>query len=180
MTLVAKDDTINFVPHPEGQVRAVCVDVVDLGMVDTTFQNKSKKKHKCRIVFQTEAKMEDGKPFLLMARYTVSLNEKGWLRPFLESWRGKSFDPEELKGFDLETLIGVNAVVQVVHKKEGEKTYANISAIMKPMKGMKPLQATDYVRVKDRTDDNKGAYGAESGDPVTKDAAGDDDEEVPF
>lgn len=177
MTLIAKDDGRDFTPHPEGQYRAVCCDVIDLGQVESRFENKVKMKHKCRVVFQTEAKMEDGRPFLLYgAKLTVTLNEKGALRPFLESWRGKAFTADELKGVDLENLLGINAVVQVVHNVVGDRTYANISAIMKPMKGMEPLSVHDYVRFKDR-DPNAQTNGAGDPGPNQPEA---EEETVPF
>jgi hypothetical protein len=48
----------------------------------------------------------DRAPFLVSKRYTLILNEKGNLRPMLEAWRGRKFAPQELKGFDLERLLG--------------------------------------------------------------------------
>ena len=61
--------------------------------------------------------LADGKPFLISRRYSLSLHEKSSLRRDLESWRGRAFTQEELRGFDLEVLIGVGCLVSVVHEQ---------------------------------------------------------------
>ena len=75
----------------------------------------------------------------------LSLSEKANLRKDLESWRGKAFTAEELKGFDIEKLIGVNAMASIIHNQSGDRTYANISSISKLMKGLQPM-ATENKR----------------------------------
>ena len=53
------------------------------------------------------------------------------MRRDLEAWRGRAFTEDELAGFDLKNILGKPCMIQVVHKKNGERTYANIKAIMK-------------------------------------------------
>jgi hypothetical protein len=134
-----------FVPAPEGMHNAVCVDVADLGIVDGTFGPK----HQCKIVWEIEAKMDDGRPFTVSRRYTVSLNEKSNLSKDLRSWRGKAFTPEELKGFDTERLIGVPCQVLIQHAEREGQVYGNVTTVIKA--GPTKLQPTGkYVRHKDR------------------------------
>lgn len=148
MSFMVKDGG-EFKNHPEGQYRAICMDVVDLGMVEN--KKWGKMQHKVALVFHTEAKMDDGKPFEIWERFTATLSEQSHLRSFLESWRGKAFTPPELAGFDLEKLIGVGAYVQVIHKASNGKTYANIGTVMLPPKGTEKLLPTaSYERRKDR------------------------------
>lgn len=135
-----------FEPHPEGQFRAVCVDVVERHGVETAWGRKNK----VRLVWQTEANRDDGKPFLASASFNASLHEQSRLRPFLEAWRGRKFTRDELNGFDLEALVGVQAVIQITHTEKDGKTYDNVTAIMRPMKGLEPVHSSDYVRVQDR------------------------------
>lgn len=150
MGLIVKDSG-DFQIAPAGQHRAVCVDVVDLGNVVVEWAGKKKTQHKCRLVWEIEERMADGRSFVVGRRFTASLGEKAALRAFLEMWRGKPFTADELAGFDTETLIGIGAIVQIVHEKKGDKTYDNINVIMKPMKGTAHLAPTGkYVRVKDR------------------------------
>lgn len=169
-----------FTLAPDGQHVAVCVDVVDLGIVKTTWQGQEKQVHKCRIVFEIgETNPENGnKRFTVSQMFTASLSEKANLRKFLESWRGRAFTKEELAGFDTEQLIGAPAVVQVVHAEKGDKTYANINSVMKLMKGLPKLSPSgSYIRVRDRTPEPTG-NGAppDDGAPFQDD----DDSSLPF
>lgn len=170
MPLIATDEGKSFRPCPEGLHPAVCVDVIDMGEVDNKFKPGTKQ-HKCRIVWQieeTDPENED-KRFIVSGFYTVSLNEKANLRKDLESWKGRKFTAEELKGFDLEKLIGVNCQINVVHyrKPDSSRIYGNVEAIVPLGKGMERLVPLAYVRMKDRTD------------KAEPSAQGEDDE-VPF
>jgi hypothetical protein len=134
-----------FTPAPAGLHRAICCDVVDLGMVTGAYGTK----HKVRIIWQTELAMPDGKPFMVDQRYTLSLDERSNLRKDLEAWRGRPFTLEEAAGFDLERLINVPCGLLVVHKpmtKDPSKHFANIQAVLPAMAGA-PLKVRDYVRV---------------------------------
>jgi hypothetical protein len=141
-----------FQPAPPGVHQAVCVDVVDLGLLEVTYGGKTKQQHKIRIVWQIEELMDDMRPFIVQKRYTLSLSEKANLRKDLESWRGRAFTETELEAFDVETVLGANCLLNVMRvDKEGE-SYANITAVMPIKKGMPKLTIRDYVRVVDRTD----------------------------
>jgi hypothetical protein len=84
-----------------------------------------------------DEKMDDGEPFSIHQRYTFSLHEKAKLRADLESWRGKSFDEQELEAFDLEVLLGKPCLVTIVHEAGGNgKTYANVKSVAKLPKNM--------------------------------------------
>lgn len=122
---------------------AVCYGVVDIGTQPGNEALKYSPAHKIVILFEVaEERIElerDGKkvslPRTLSATYTLSLGKKSRLRPVLESWRGRPFTEEELDGFDLKNLLTVNALLNIIHVKKGEKTYGNISAISPLMKG---------------------------------------------
>jgi len=148
MPLILSETGGNFEPAPAGTHRAVCVDVVDLGMVETNFG----KKMLLRVVWEIEALMDDGRPFLVMKRYTQSLNEKANLRHDLESWRSKAFTAEELTGFDVEKLIGAPALLNIMHRdgKDG-KVWPNVTGIMPIPRTLGKIAPTGhYVRVCDR------------------------------
>ena len=140
----------DFAPAPEGLHQAICVDVVDIGILKVVWAGKTKEQHKVRLVWQIDEPMADGRPFLVMKRYTLSLHEKANLRKELESWRGRRFTDEELQGFDLEKLIGANAQLNVQHTTKEDKTYANVVSIVPLGKGMVKIAAKDYIRMKDR------------------------------
>lgn len=136
---------------PAGSHVGVCVDVVDLGMIKSEYAGKAKTQHKVRLAWQVDEMRDDGKPFVVSKRYTLSLHEKASLRKDLESWRGRAFTDPELEGFDLENLLGAGAMLSVMQVAQKGSIYANITAIMRPPKGM-PLPALDssYVRMQDR------------------------------
>lgn len=172
MGLTLKEGT-TFKLVPAGQYNAVCVDVVDLGIVKTSWQGQDRQTHKCRIVFEVdEINPDNGKRYATSRMFTASLSEKAALRAFLESWRGKAFTPEELRGFDTEQLVGVGAIIQIVHEPKGDKTYDNINSVMKPLRGMPWLEPSGaYVRVKDRPTD---------GAPPVEAVPPHDDSDLPF
>lgn len=159
-------DSKTYTPAPAGSHQAVCVDVIDKGILEVTYAGKTKKQHKVSLAWQIEELRDDGKRFLVYKRYTLSLNEKATLRHDLESWRGRAFTDAELAGFDVETVIGVNCLLNVQHKTVADKTYANVTAVMATPKGMPKIAATDYVREKDRTEGDEAAPSDVDDDPI--------------
>jgi len=149
MSLIAKDSG-NFTPAPEGLWPAVCVDVVDMGIVKQEWQGKVRQAHKCRLVWEISELMEDGRRFIVGKRYTVSLHLKSTLHKDLKSWRGKAFSKEELAGFDVEKVLGVPCRLMIMHEEKEGKIYANITAITKADRATAIAPAGTYVRVKDR------------------------------
>ena len=138
--LATENDTNDFAIVPAGQYIGRCYRLIDLG----TQQIKSQlfgdsEKHQVMISWELigddDQKMEDGKPFSVHKTYTVSLHEKSKLRADLEAWRGVKFTADELKGFDLSTILGKYCMLQVVHSEDGK--YANVQTIM-AYKGEKP------------------------------------------
>jgi hypothetical protein len=146
-TLVAKDESKEYEKPEPGQYTAVCVDIVDLGMQEETYDDVTRTVHKCAIVFQLDALNKEGKRFEIAPRFTVSMHKKANLRKFLEDWRGRPYSDEQAKkdGAPLHVLEGVNAYVQIVHRESNGKVYANIGTIMaKPsaIPSVKPLKYT--------------------------------------
>lgn len=123
-----------------GAVLGRCYMVADLGTQDTSFQGKPKKAHKVLLSWELAQPMEDGRPFSISSRYTLSLFDQAILRQHLESWRGKTFTDEELAGFDVKNVLGKYCFLSIVHNKEGEKTYANVKGIMPVPKGMQKFE----------------------------------------
>ena len=137
MAIIAKTGGQDFVKAPAGTHAARCYQVIDLGTQKGEYKGKPTYKHKVLIVFElVDELMEDGRPFSVSGKYTLSLSQKGNLRPLLESWRGVPFTEEEAQGFDIEVLLGKTCLLTAVHNVVGDKTYVNIASISKPMKGM--------------------------------------------
>ena len=148
-------DSKTFLPAPAGLHQGICVDVVDMGLLEVTYAGVTKKQHKVRIVWQIEEAMPDGKPFIVQKRYTLSLHEKSTLRKDLESWRGTAFNEAELKGFDVEKLIGANAQLNVQQTNKNGEVYSNVVGIVPLARGMVKMKANGYVRAQDRGGPNE-------------------------
>ena len=173
MAIVAMKPASNggtYTPAPEGVHDAVCCDVADLGMVETTWQGETKNQHKVRIVWQLATKMEDGRPFSIGRRYGLTLHEKSSLFKDLKTWFGKA-PPDN---FDLEKLIGQNCQIVVTHNERDGTTYANVQSVLKAGKTKLKVDP-DFVRFKDR--EPKPAVVVAATRNTTTDADGND---IPF
>ena len=134
---------------PVGVYRAVCTRLLNLGIQETNYGDK----HQIHLAFEIDENMDDGRPFLMMQNYTVSLNPKSRLRKDLEAWRGRAFTAEELGGFDLKTVLGKPLQISVVHSEDGK--YANIGAMMPLGRGQQALAASgDLLYINSLPEDN--------------------------
>lgn len=136
MALIAADNGGNFKPVPQGVHMARCYRVIDLGTQETNYQGELKAQRKILIGWELfgedEAGAElviDDKPMTISKRYTLSLSRNARLRADLESWRGRAFTDQELRGFDVANLLGAYCMVNVTHDSRDGKTYSNIASI---------------------------------------------------
>lgn len=130
LTLTCKEGG-DFRPHPEGIHPAVCVDVIDLGLVKTDFQGQERMVQKVKLVFESEQKTEDGRNCTVSKNFTASLHPKARLAEFIGKWRGRPVMPGE--SIDLSKLIGACCTLVISHQQNlVGKTYASIDAISKP------------------------------------------------
>lgn len=135
MGLIAKEtgNGGGIAPIAPGMYQAVCVGVYDMG--STMSERWKKLQHKVYIEWEIqEERVEiDGKslPRSIRKKYTLSLGEMANLRGDLEAWRGRPFTADELAGFDLKHLLGVNCYLNMIHNasQDGRKVYANIASI---------------------------------------------------
>ncbi len=131
----------DFAPVPEGSHMAVCDMFVDLGLQDSRFGAK----HKIYLRWQIPALRidyeKDGEkinaPMSIGGTYTLSLAEKSNLRPMLQAWRGRAFTADELKKFDVSSVLGAPCMITVTHNpKDGGGVYANVGAVVKIPAGL--------------------------------------------
>jgi hypothetical protein len=144
MALIATGSNKDYEPTPCGVQQAVCAFVEDIGTQAGTYDGKPTFKHQIVVCWELGAKMKKGdyagRPFMVSKFYTLSLGEKANLRHDLESWRGRQFTEQELNGFDVEKLKGVNCLLNIVEakKRDGSDTQ-KIAAIMPVQKGTQPM-----------------------------------------
>lgn len=154
----------------EGLYLAVCCDVVEHGIVETSWGPRDE----IELRWQLEAHNSKGVPFEVRQRYRRSLNEKAKLRQHLELWRGRKFTSAELQKFDLDVLLGKPCQIQVVHNLDDQgRTWANVQAVIAAPKNVTALAVSkDYVRVKDRP--------TEQGVAPSAATPPDEDDDIPF
>lgn len=136
---VAKESGGNFIPVPAGNHPARCFGCVSLGTQDGGIYPAA---FKILLMFEIpgETIERDGKqqPMSVNKEYTLSLNEKANLRHDLDSWRGRPFNADELKGFEVSNVVGVACLLNVIHRprvKDGQMQ-ARIASISPLPKGM--------------------------------------------
>lgn len=139
MAIMVKNNGGDFARPDSGMHQAVCTNVYGPFREEYEYQGNTISASKVVIMFELDQIIKDGefkgKRFTVSQTFTASLSEKSKLRPFLESWRGKAFTLEELEGFDLERLIGVNCTLNLIEKeKRGGGKTVTIQAVMPKMK----------------------------------------------
>ena len=152
MSLTINESSRPTIPiMPEGTYIGVCNLLVDLGVqYNKTFDSYARK-----IVIGWEFPEEhitiDGEERnrTITKTFTASLGGKANLRQFLIAWRGRDFTPEELKAFDLKNIVGVPAMINVVHTHRQDKTFANVGGILALPKGMPKPKLSGYATVFD-------------------------------
>lgn len=136
-----KNEGADFAPPPAGTHVAVCYRLIDLGTQKTEYQGETKTQRKIMLSWElADELMEDGRPFTVSKRYTLSSHEKSTLRAHLEAWRGKAFteaelDPTNPAGFNIKNILGKGCLLSVVHNTKDGKTYANVGSLSKLIKG---------------------------------------------
>ncbi len=172
MAIIAREPKTDYQLVDQGLHAARCIDVVDLGLVQTEFGDKYQVQLRWVLPADSVTTGHQERAPICARKFTNSLHKKAALRQILEMWRNRPFTPAELEGFDLEKLLGVACQVQIVHSPKADgSVYANVQAVIPLSKGMTaPAAPADYVRVRDR----------EAQRHVTDANKDDDDADIPF
>lgn len=130
---------------PTGNYIARCYKMIHIGTVEEVILGDKKILNKVRIGWElpTELRVfneEKGEqPLVIDKEFTLSLYEKSALRGVLKSWRGKDFTEEEAKCFDITKLLGVQCMINIIHKpskRDASKVYEEIAGITAVPKGI--------------------------------------------
>jgi hypothetical protein len=144
VSTLPKSEGGNFEKTPDGTFMARCYRFIDLGSHEQTYQGASTGlKRLVMIGFELPTELMTtgeyaGKPFTIHKRWTWSTHEKANMRKDLESWRGKKFNDSDFGpgGFDVRNLLGVPCTLSIAHSEKDGNSYANITGIGPPMKGI--------------------------------------------
>ena len=128
----------------------VLFSIVDMGHLETNWDNQKKWTPKVRLTFELpdqtdEFEVEENgkrtkisKPMIVSIEQTRSLGEKASLRKLLEQWRGQTFTSAELKAFSLKNLLGKPAMLTLIHRTSQQgRPYCAIAGASKLPKSMK-------------------------------------------
>jgi hypothetical protein len=129
-----------FEKAPEGNHPSVCILVCDLGTQEKEYEGKKYDSRQIKIGMQlVDERTTEGENMCIYADYTFSDKSKN-LAKVIKAWTG-----EVLDDCDPATLLMRPALTNVTRteSKDGKKTYANISAITQPPKGVKVTKATE-------------------------------------
>lgn len=143
MAINATDNGTKRELVPAGNYIARCYQMLHIGNVTENIMGEDKTLNKVRIGWElpTELKVYDQakgeQPLVISKEFTLSLNEKATLRKYLASWRGKDFNEEEAKRFDITVLLGIPCMLNVIHKQSKQgNDYADIASITPMPKGV--------------------------------------------
>jgi len=124
-----------------GSHLAVCDIVADLGLQETFFGTKRRLYVRFEVPGERWEYEKDGKqmegPGVIGFTETASMNKKANLRKKLEGWRGRSFTDQEAEQFDITSILGKAAMINVQESSGDDgKTYSNVVGIMPIPKGV--------------------------------------------
>jgi hypothetical protein len=122
-------------------------DVWDLGWQKGSFEGKPNVLPKIILAFEINRRISSGhsranERFAISRKYTFSFGKRSNLGKDIESWLNRKLTENERKDFDIETMVGANCLLSIVHNEAANgNTYANIQSIMPIMEGMAPMVA---------------------------------------
>jgi hypothetical protein len=136
--IISDSGGTSFEQPPTGTHSARCISIIDLGTQRSTYEGEVQIKHQFVIRWELSNELMtsgdfEGKPFTVSKFYTASLHEKAALRKDLAAWRSRDFTAEELKGFDLQTILGKPCMLAVGLSEKGK---AKVTSVMGLPKGM--------------------------------------------
>ena len=128
----------DFTPVPAGLHLARCYRIVDLGTQTTEYMGETKQQRKIMLGWELHGKDDEGNelvthrgdPLAIFKNYTLSWNEKANLRTDLQGWRNKPFTEEEMRRFDIATILGAWCMLNVIERPgQDGKTYTNVAGV---------------------------------------------------
>jgi len=140
MTFIVENTSTGgeFTPVPAGLHLARCYRIVDLGTQTVEYMGETKQQRKIMLGWELHGKDDSGNelvtntgnPLAIFKNYTLSWNEKANLRTDLQGWRNKPFTEEEMRRFDISSILGAWCMLNVIQRpgKNG-KMYSNVGSI---------------------------------------------------
>lgn len=136
--IISDSGGTSFEQPSTGSHAARCISIIDLGTQRSTYEGEVQIKHQLVVRWELSNELMtsgdfEGKPFTVSKFYTASIHEKAALRKDLAAWRGRDFTQEELKGFELQSILGKPCMLAVGLSEKGK---AKVTSVMGIPKGM--------------------------------------------
>lgn len=133
----AATDGGTYTPHPAGAYAARPYGLAHLGHLYDTYQGESKWTDKIVVMFESSERMDDGRPYTISKWYTRSMHERATFRAHLEQWRGRIFTAEEVRAFDMRSILDKPLLLNVAQRTDGDgRVRAYVSGLGALPKGM--------------------------------------------
>lgn len=162
---------------PPGIHLAICQSVVHLGVQPSNnakFPDKDQVYLRfeipgVKVKWEKKGEVHEGSA-MISTFFTLSLNEKSNLRPFLVGWRGKEFTPAEEDGFEVASIIGKVCQLSVIHEQGNDgKVRAKIQGAFGLIQEQKDRLRADPTLGQVTSPDGLIVYTPEAHDPVVWD-----------
>ncbi len=138
---------------PAGTHKACCVGLVQIGTVPVEWAGETKLLEKLRLTFELPEELhefkegEGKKPVVISQEYTHSMGDKSNLRPVVEGIIGTTLNQAEAEGFDHETLVGMECLLNIKQKKSAKgNDFAYIETATPLMKKMVVPKAINLLK----------------------------------
>lgn len=139
MPLIAKDNAKEFKPLEAGtHIGRVC-GLIHIGTITDLIQGKDVTRNRISVSFEIPSQLkEDETPYTISQEFTLSMHKQGNLLPFVESMLGRKLEKDEAREFDVYSLVGTPAMVNVIHSAPNAdgNVFANIKSVSPLPKGM--------------------------------------------
>jgi hypothetical protein len=133
----------NVTVIPESTYGAWLCGIGHLGHVENTYEGKTKIQEKVLLTFVIDFCLDDRRLAMVSKDYTWWWDDGGLLIPVIEALLKRPLtDVEHEKGFDIDTLLGKEAMVATKNSKKG---WANIATVTRVARGAVIPPKTDIT-----------------------------------
>ena len=142
--VMSTEDSGEKILPKTGLTQCVLTGIIDMGSQEYEYKGEKKKARKVELQFtlpqltHTWEEEEGPQPFVLYRDVTMSMHKKSILRSIIQGILGKELDGP----FDLESIAGMNSMVNIVHVERNGTHYANMDSFSPLMDG---IEEAKYV-----------------------------------
>ena len=125
---------------------ARCIQIIDLGLQEKTWQGETKLKPEIILIFETAERMQDERPFTVNRRFTKFTTDKANFAKFLIDWGVVQKDA--LDSLTVDMFLNKTCLLSVTATPSNDtpnRIFNNIQTVMPLPKGMEIQEAENPV-----------------------------------